>query len=82
MLRCVNNGVMTIEPRHQTTGKVRVIWSDESSFTLFPTSGRTPRGLQSGMAGLKSQTWGRFCDGLGSNIVVLYSVGPITTLNG
>jgi hypothetical protein len=25
---------------------------------------------------------GRFCDGLGSNIVVQYSVGPIITLHG
>jgi hypothetical protein len=25
---------------HKTTGKAHVIWSDESSFTLFPTSGR------------------------------------------
>jgi hypothetical protein len=43
-----NNGVTTIKPGHQTTGNVRMIWSDESSFTLFPTSGivyiwRTPK---------------------------------------
>jgi hypothetical protein len=29
-----------MKPGHQTTEKARVIWSDESSFTLFPTSGR------------------------------------------
>jgi hypothetical protein len=40
MLRCVNDGVTPIKPGHQTTGNGRVIWSDESSFTLFPTSGR------------------------------------------
>jgi hypothetical protein len=40
MLGCVNDGVTTIKPGHQTTGKARVIWSDESSFTLFPASGR------------------------------------------
>jgi hypothetical protein len=40
MLRCINNGVTTIKPGHQTTGNVCVLWSDESSFTLFPTSGR------------------------------------------
>jgi hypothetical protein len=40
MLRCVNDGAMTIKPGHQTTGNVHMIWSDESSFTLFPTSGR------------------------------------------
>jgi hypothetical protein len=28
----------TIKPGHQTTGKARVMWSDEPSFTLFPTS--------------------------------------------
>jgi predicted transcriptional regulator len=40
MLRCVNDSVTTIKPEHHTTGNVRVIWSDESSFTLFPTRGR------------------------------------------
>jgi hypothetical protein len=29
-----------------------------------------------------SETRGTFCDGLGSNIVVQYSVGPIITLHG
>jgi hypothetical protein len=40
MLRCVNNVVMTITPGHQTTGNTCMIWSDESSFMLLPTSGR------------------------------------------
>jgi hypothetical protein len=40
MLRCVNDGVTTIKPGHQTTGNAHVIWSDESSFTMFPTSAR------------------------------------------
>jgi hypothetical protein len=40
MLRCVNDGVTTIKPGHQTTGNVCVIWSYEPFFTLFPTSGR------------------------------------------
>jgi hypothetical protein len=40
MLRCVNNGVPTIKPGHQTTGNAHMIWSDELAFTLFPTSGR------------------------------------------
>jgi hypothetical protein len=39
MLRCIDDGVMTIKPGHQTTGNAHVIWSDESFFTLFPTSG-------------------------------------------
>jgi hypothetical protein len=34
------------------------------------------------MTGSNSQTQGRCCDGLGSNIVVQYSVGPIITLLG
>jgi hypothetical protein len=43
---------------------------------------REPQGsLQSGMPGFNSETRGRFCDGLGSNIVVQYSVGPIITLH-
>jgi hypothetical protein len=40
LLRCVNDGVTTMKPGHQTTANARVIWSDESPFTLFPTSGR------------------------------------------
>jgi hypothetical protein len=40
MLRCVNGCVTTIEPGHQTMGNARAIWSDESSYTLFPASGR------------------------------------------
>jgi hypothetical protein len=34
------------------------------------------------MPGSHSETLGRFCDGLGSNIMVQYSVGPIITLHG
>jgi hypothetical protein len=34
------------------------------------------------MLGLNSETQGRFCDGLGSNIMVHYSVGPIISLHG
>jgi hypothetical protein len=40
MFRCVSYGGTTIKPEHQTTGNERVIWSDESSSTLFPASGR------------------------------------------
>jgi hypothetical protein len=40
MLRCINNGVMTIKTGNQTTGDVHTIWSDILSFMLFPTSGR------------------------------------------
>jgi hypothetical protein len=34
------------------------------------------------MPGSNSESRWRFCDGLGSNIVVLYPVGPIITLHG
>jgi hypothetical protein len=40
MLRCVNDGVMTIKPGHQTNGNTWMIRSDESSIMLLPTSGR------------------------------------------
>jgi hypothetical protein len=32
-----NDGVTVIKPGHQTTGNMCMIWSDESTFTLFPT---------------------------------------------
>jgi hypothetical protein len=38
--------------------------------------------LQSGKPYSNSETRGRLCDGLGSNIVVQYSVCPIITLHG
>jgi hypothetical protein len=49
MLRCVKDGITTMKPGDETTGNVRVIWTDGSSFALFPTSGRiyvwrTPNG--------------------------------------
>jgi hypothetical protein len=31
---------MTMKTGHQITGNRHVIWSDETSFTLFPASGR------------------------------------------
>jgi hypothetical protein len=40
MLRCVNDGVTTIKPGHQTTENELVMWSEEPSFTLFPATGR------------------------------------------
>jgi hypothetical protein len=78
MLRYVNSGVMTIKLRHQTNRNVSIIWSDKSSFTLFPTSGRiyvwssTQGSLKSGILFSSSETWRRFCDGSGSNIMVFY----------
>jgi hypothetical protein len=34
------------------------------------------------MPGLNSETLGMYCDGLGNNIIVHYSAGPIITLHG
>jgi hypothetical protein len=76
-----NDGVMTIKPGHQTTGNVCVLHAVpyiKNSLRLENTQGN----LQSGMPGFNSETRGRFCDGLGSNIVVQYSVGPIIILHG
>jgi hypothetical protein len=42
----------------------------------------TPGSLQSGMPGSNYETHGTFCNGLGSNIMVQYYVGPIITLHG
>jgi hypothetical protein len=42
----------------------------------------TQGSLQAGMPGSKSETHGRFCDHLDTNIVVEYSVGPIISLHG
>jgi hypothetical protein len=35
MLRCINSSVTDMKPGHQTAGNSHVIWSNESSFTLF-----------------------------------------------
>jgi hypothetical protein len=48
LLRCLNYGVTTIKPGHKIAGKALVMWSDESPFTLVPSSGsvyvwRTPK---------------------------------------
>jgi hypothetical protein len=48
------------------------------SIHLEYTKGR----IQSLMPGSINETYGRFCDGLGSNIVVQYSLGPIITFHG
>jgi hypothetical protein len=42
----------------------------------------TQGSLQSGMPGSNSETRGRLCDGLGSNVAVQYSVVSIITLHG
>jgi hypothetical protein len=40
MLKCVNDGVMTTKPGHQSDGKAHMIWLYELFFMLFFTSGR------------------------------------------
>jgi hypothetical protein len=40
IFRCINDGVTTIKPGHQTTGNAHVIPSDEPFLALFLTSGR------------------------------------------
>jgi hypothetical protein len=88
MFRSINNGVTTIKPGYQTTGNMHVIWSDKSSSLPFPTSGRvyvcwTPKAAYNPEClGSNSETWGKLCDGLGSNSMVQNSVGPIITLHG
>jgi hypothetical protein len=65
-----------------------MIWSHESSFTSFPTSGtvynwRTPKETYNpDFLAPTMKNEGRFCDGLGSNIMVQYYVGPTVTFNG
>jgi hypothetical protein len=56
--------------------------SGDSFFTLFPTPGRVYVWRNPRKPGSNSGTRGRFFDGLGSNIEVQYSVGPIITLHG
>jgi hypothetical protein len=73
---------MTIKPGDQTSGNAaRVIRSDESSFTLFPASGRvyvwrTPTEAYNPECLVPTVKHGRFYDGL------RYSVDPIITLHG
>jgi hypothetical protein len=82
----VDDDVTTIKPGHQTTGNASVIWSDKSSFTLSPTSGRvyvwrTPKEAHNPKCLVPTVKHG------GGSVMVwaaisLYSVGPIITLHG
>jgi hypothetical protein len=86
VLKCVDDGVTTIKPGHQTTGNARKIWSDDLSFTLFPTSGvicvwRTPKEAYNPECLAPTVKHG------GATVMVWaaiswYSVGPIITLHG
>jgi hypothetical protein len=75
MLRCINDGVMTIKCEHQATGNAcdMVRWVVLHAVSYIRKSlhlENTQGSLQSGMPGSNSETRGRFCDGLGSNIMV------------
>jgi hypothetical protein len=63
------------KPEHRRPGNARQIWSDGSSFTLFPTSGRvyvlrTPKQAYNPECLVPTMKHRRFSYGLGSNIVV------------
>jgi hypothetical protein len=67
LLRCVNDGVTTMKPGHQTTGNACVIWSDESDVPYIRKSlclEDTQGSLQSGMHACFQQ-WNR-----GSSLMV------------
>jgi hypothetical protein len=86
MLRCVNDGGTIIKPGYQTTVNEHVMWSDVSSFTLFPTSGRvyvckTPKGAYTPECLVPTVKH------RGGSVMVWVaiscnSVGPITTPHG
>jgi hypothetical protein len=84
ILRCANDGVTTTKYGYQNNWK-HVVWSDGSSFTLFPTSGRvyiwrTPKEAYNPECLLPTPKHRR-----GSVMVwasVSYTVGPIITLHG
>jgi hypothetical protein len=83
MFRCVNDGVMTIKPG-QTTGNAHVVWSEKSSFTLFPTSGRvyvwrTPKEAYNSECLVPTAKRGGGSSMMVWAAISWYSVGPITT---
>jgi hypothetical protein len=84
MLRCIS-GVTTIKHGHQTTGNMCMLWSDESSFTLYPTSGkvyvwRTPKeACNPECLVLTVKHGGGFM--MLWAAISWYSVGPIITLH-
>jgi hypothetical protein len=86
MLRCVNDGVKTMKHGDQTTGNVYVVWSDESTFTLFSKSGgvyvwRTPEKAYN-LECLVPTAKHREGSAIVWAAILWYSVGPIITLHG
>jgi hypothetical protein len=78
MLRCANDGVMTMKPGHQTTGNARdmvrwVVLQAVPYIRKSLLSENTQGNLQSWMHGSNSETQGRFCNSSDSNLVVQYS---------
>jgi hypothetical protein len=79
LLRCIHDGVTAIKPGHQTTRQLETrAWYTRKGLRLENTQGSP----QSVMPGCENETRRRFRDGVGSNIVVQYSVDPINTLHG
>jgi hypothetical protein len=72
MLGCINNGVTTTKPGHHTNGNVWVMWpisySVQQEEFAFAKHTRKPKIRN---AWSQSETWGRFCDGLGHNILLV-----------
>jgi hypothetical protein len=86
MIRYINDGVTMMKPGHLTNGSLHMIWSNELSFMLFPTSRRVyvwrttkeaynPECLVPSVKhrGGSVMVW---------EAISWYSVGPIITLHG
>jgi hypothetical protein len=88
MLRCVNGDVTTIKPGHQRTTNARVSYGQMRVLQAVPyirkefTFGEQPSKPTIGNTWFQQCNTGRFYGGLGSSIVVQYSVGPMITLTG
>jgi hypothetical protein len=83
MITCVNDGVTTIKTWTSDSWKrtregCSLYQEDFTYVCRAPTEACNPQSLP----GSNSEAWRRFCDGLGSNIMVQYSVSPIITVHG
>jgi hypothetical protein len=75
--------ITTLKPGHQATGNMRVIWSDESFFMLFPISyvWRTPNEAYNLECPVPTVKQRGVC-GMVWAAISWYSIGPIITLHG
>jgi hypothetical protein len=85
MLRCENGGAMTLKADHQTTANGKYGQMIDPSAVPYIRKvyvWGTPKGAYNPECLVPTaKHGGRFCDHLGSNIVVQYSVSPIITLH-